>query len=174
MFKSDQTKHGPEPCINGTNRNVIARTAMYMKEQDEEEVTYSSIIAHNPKASLNPNTGKPVSKKVLYNLLKRHCYDDCNNPEDKWIHDYRFSKKALTEKQIEARYNWAWQLEGNILNPQWCWQNLIWTDICNTILATTKHMHQKQARARKAKKGWGSKKTKKKYSFGIIIRLAVS
>ena len=159
--KNYQTKHGPDPVINGTNQNVIARSAMNLKEKGEE-VTYASVVAHNPKASQNPQTNRPVGKKVVYKVLKRHCYDDPNNPDDKWVHDCKYSKKALTERQIEARYTWAWELEGSILNPQWCWQNLIWTDICNTILATTKHMHQKQVMARKAKKGWGSKGTKKK------------
>ena len=159
--KSYQTKRGPDPAINGTNRNVIARSAMNLKENGEE-VTYSAVVSHNPKASKNPTTNRPVDKKVIYNVLKRQCHDDANDPEDTWEHDYRYYKKGLTERQIEARYNWAWELEGNILNPEWCWKNLIWTDICNTILATTKHMHQKQVMARKGKKGWGSKKTKKK------------
>ena len=157
--KSDQKKRGPDPAINGTNRNVIARSAMTLKENGEE-VTYPLVVAHNPNASKNPQTNRPVHKKVMYKLLKSHCYDD--DPEDLWVHGQRYSQAALTDRQIQARYTWAWELEGNILKPEWCWQNLIWTDICNTILPTTQHLAQKQAKARKGKKGWGSKKTKKK------------
>ena len=157
--KNDQKKRGPDPAINGTNRNVIARSAMTMKENGKEP-TYPELVAHNKKASLNPATQRPVDKKVMYKMLKTHCYDE--DPEDKWIHDNRYSKTALTPKQIAARYTWAWELEGNILNPDWCLQHLIWTDICNSILPTTENLHQKQKLARKKKKGWGSKKSKKR------------
>ena len=157
--KSDQKKRGPDPAINGTNQNVIARSAMILKENGEEP-TYPKLVSHNPRAAQNPQTNRPVHKKQLYKLLKRHCYDE--DPDDPWVHEYRHSKNALTEGQIEARYAWAWDLDGNILNADWCWQNLIWTDICNTILPITKKVHEKQVMARKAKKGWGSKKTKKR------------
>ena len=68
----------------------------------------------------------------------------------------------MTEPQIQARYKWASELEGNILRPEWCHRHLIWTDICNSILPRTENMHKKQVLARKGRKGWGSKKTKKK------------
>ena len=157
--KNNQKKRGPDPAINGTNRNVIARSAMTMKKNGKEP-TYPEIVAHNKKASLNPGTNRPVDKNVMYKLLKTHCYDE--DPNDPWIHDNRYSKTALTDRQIQARYTWAWELDGSILNPDWCWRNLIWTDICNSILPTTEHLHQKQIMARKKKKGWGSKKSKKR------------
>ena len=158
---SDQARRGPPPAINGTNQAIIARSAMNMKENDEE-VTYPAIVSHNPKACLNPDTKRPVHKKAIYKLLKKRCHDDPDDPEDKWVHDYRCSKKALTEPQIQARYKWASELEGNILKPEWCHQHLIWTDICNSILPRSESMHKKQVIARKGRKGWGSKKTKKK------------
>ena len=37
--KSDQARHGPAPAINGANQAIIVRSAMNMKENDEE-VTY--------------------------------------------------------------------------------------------------------------------------------------
>jgi hypothetical protein len=98
--KNDQKKRGPDPAINGTNRSIIARSAMTLKENGEE-VTYPSTVAHNPKAAQNPATNRPVAKKVMYGLLKRHCYDE--DPEDPWVHDYRYSKNALTERQQEER-----------------------------------------------------------------------
>ena len=97
---------------------------------------------------------------MIYKLLKSQCYDE--GSEVPWVHETRYSKNALTQRQIEARYTWAWDLEGNILNPEWCWKNLIWTDICNTILPTTQALHQKQVVARKKKKGWGSPDSRKK------------
>ena len=158
---SDQAKHGPAPAITGTNQAIIARSAMNMKENGGE-VTYPEVVAHNPKACVNPDTERPVDKKVIYKLLKRRCHDDPDDPEDTWAHDYRCSKKALTEGKIEARYKWASELEGNILKPEWCYQHLIWTDICNSILPRSENMHLKQVLARKGRKGWGSKKTKRK------------
>ena len=159
--KTDRVKFGPEPAINGTNQAVIARSAMNMKEKGAE-VTYPQVVAHNPKACLNPGTNRPVHKKQIFKIIKKRCCDDPNDPEDTWVHDYRCSKKALTEPQIQARYKWASELTGNILKPEWCYQHLIWTDICNSILPTTVGVHRKQVMARKGRKGWGSKKTKQK------------
>ena len=159
--KNYGVKFGPDPAINGTNQAIIARSAMNMKDNDDP-VTYPTIVAHNPKASLNPDTGRPVHKTQIYKLLKKRCHDDPNDPEDTWSHDYRNSKKALTEKMMAERLKWAEELEGSILKPEWCYQHLIWTDICNTILPRTEEMHKKQVIARKGRKGWGSKKTKKK------------
>ena len=159
--KNYGAKFGPDPAINGTNQAIIARSAMNMKDNDDP-VTYPTIVAHNPKASLNPDTGRPVHKTQIYKLLKKRCHDDPNGPEDTWSHDYRNSKKALTEKMMAERLKWAEELEGSILKPEWCYQHLIWTDICNTILPRTEEMHKKQVIARKGRKGWGSKKTKKK------------
>jgi len=158
--KSDQVKHGPAPALNGTNQAIIARSAMNLKEKGKE-VTYPKVVSHNPKACVNPATNRPVDKKVIYSLLKKRCHDDPNDPADKWVHDYRHSKNALTEPQIEKRFKWSSELEGNILKPQWCYQHLIWTDICNSILPKSEAMHNKQVLARKGRKGWGSKKTKK-------------
>ena len=158
--KQDERKFGPDPAINGTNQAIIAKTAMHMKASGIE-VTYPTVVSHNPKACLNPETNRPVGRKVIYTLLKKRCHDDPNDPEDKWNYDYRNSKNALTEAQIEARFKWASELEGNILKPEWCYQQLIWTDICNSILPRTQAMHQKQVLARRGRKNWGSKKTKK-------------
>ena len=159
--KSEQVKHGPAPAINGTNQGIIARTAMTMKDNGKE-VTYPKLVAHTPKASKNPTTNRPVTKKVIYNVLRKHCYDDANNPEDTWTHDHRYSETALTDSQMKARHKWALEAPADLRKPQWCYRNLIWTDICNSILPNTQKMHKKQIAARKGKKGWGSKKTKRK------------
>ena len=159
--KSEQLQRGPKPAINGTNQAVIARSAMNIMASGKEP-TYSAIVAHNPKATLNPETKRPVDKKIVYNLVKKRCYDDANNPEDTWTHDYRYSKKALTETQQKNRWDWAKEVPQVLLNPDWCYKNLIWTDICNSILANCESMHHKQVMARKGRKGWGSKATRKK------------
>ena len=87
--------------------------------------------------------------------------NDSNDPEDTRSYDYRSSQKALTEPQIQARLKWASEVIGNILKPEWCYQHLIWTDICNTILPRTQNMQKKRVIARRGKKNRGSKRTKK-------------
>jgi len=39
------------------------------------EPTYALIIAHCPNASINPDTGEPVTKQVVYDTLESRCYD---------------------------------------------------------------------------------------------------
>ena len=48
---------GRPSAISGANKSVIARSAMAIAQQNEEP-TYSVIVARNPKATLNPATGK--------------------------------------------------------------------------------------------------------------------
>ena len=159
--KSEQVKHGPAPAINGTNQSIIARSAMTMKERGEEP-TYGSVVAHNPKASLNPKTKGAVSPKALYKVLRKRCYDDANDPDDTWTHDSRYSKEALTEDQIAARWAWSKMMKRAGRRPNWYYQKLIWTDLCNSILPRTRKRHQEMTLARKGKKGWGSKKSRMK------------
>ena len=109
--KSDQARYGPAPALNGTNQGITARSAMTMKESGKE-VTYPQIVAHNAKARVNPATNRPVHKKQIYKVLKRRCHDDPNDPEDKWVHDYRLSKKALTVPQIKQGTNGHWSWRG--------------------------------------------------------------
>ena len=47
-----------------------------------------------------------------------------------------------------------------VLNVSCC--NCFWTDLCNSIVHTAQRAATQQALARKGKKGWGSKKTKRK------------
>ena len=159
--KSDQEQHGPAPSLNGTMQTTIARSAMAMKERGEEP-TYAKLVASNPKASCNPETNRPVDKKVLYNVLRKRCYDDAKDTNDTWTNSTRCSKNALTDGQITARYAWGQNMKAKRHSPEWYYDKLIWTDICNTILPRTQKKHEEQIMARKARKGWGSKKTKLK------------
>jgi hypothetical protein len=159
--KNDQEQHGPAPALSGTNQTLVARSAMAMKERGEEP-TYAKLVASNPKASCNPGTERPVDKKVVYNVLRKRCYDDPNDKSDTWTNSTRCSKNALTEKQIVARHAWAKWMKAKPHSATWYYEKLIWTDICNTILPRTLKKHEEQILARKSKKGWGSKKTKLK------------
>ena len=65
---------GRSKALSGANRAVIARSAMAMKE-NEEEPTYPSVLARNPRAAINPSTGKAITKKALYDILTTLCHD---------------------------------------------------------------------------------------------------
>lgn len=156
--KSTQESFGPPSVISATNQAIVARSAMAAKERGEEN-TYASLVANNPKALLNPETGEPVGKKRAYAILEERCYDDPNNPADTWTNRVRLSKTALTEPAKRQRLDWAIDLQSENHRASWFYQNLVWTDICNSILARTEKRHKEMTLARKGKRGWGSELT---------------
>ena len=158
--KCDRVQYGPAPAITGTNQAVIARSAMNMKLQ-KKEPSYPKLVAANPKASKNPETGEPVDKKVVYNIMRKRCYDDPNDPEDTWSHGARHSKEALTTQAMEQRLNWAKQMLELNHRPAWYYQKVVWIDVCNSILPRSEIKAEQQLIACKGRKGWGSQKTKK-------------
>ena len=158
--KSDQEQYGPAPKFNGTNRAIAAKSAMAMRERGEEP-TYSAMVAANPNALLNPDTGEPFSKFVVYNLLRAECYDDPNDPDDTWTHETRHTAAALRPELIEFRFRWARFVQGLNHQGAWYFKHFVWTDLCSTILPRTQKRHKEMTLARKGKRGWGSKKTKK-------------
>ena len=85
-----------------------------MKEQ-KKEPSYPRLVAASPKASWNPRTGEAVDKKVVYNILRKRCYDDPNDPEDTWTHDARRSTEALTPQAMEMRRQWSRQMLDLVL-----------------------------------------------------------
>ena len=100
--KAEVNARGPKSVITARNQNVAAQSAMSMKAR-KIEPTYPALVAANPVALLNPNTGKPVDKKRVYAILRERCYDDPGNPQDTWAHHVRFSKNALTDENMAKR-----------------------------------------------------------------------
>ena len=157
--KSAQQRRGPASAITPTNQAVVARSAMAMKERGQEP-TYASLVAACPQALTNPTTQEVVGKKRVYAILEERCYDDPENPDDTWEHNSRYSKVALTETAKRQRFDWGLHEQGRNRQPAWLYKNVVWTDICNTILARTEKRHLEMTLARKGKKGWGSKGSK--------------
>ena len=150
---------GRPRALSSTNEAIVARSLMAYKRAGGEP-TYPVAIAHNPNATRNHATGEPVNKKAVYTIMEERCYDDDENPEDTWQHQARNAQTALTSTQVAERALWAdWMLE---LNHQgaWLFRKLVWTDICNKIKPLSERKANEQALARKAKKGWGSSKSK--------------
>ena len=157
--KSRQEKHGPASAITPTNQALVARSAMTMAAKGQDP-TYSTLVARSPKALMNPNTQLPVNKKRVYAIMREWCYDDPEDPDDKWTHGPRNSQNALTAETRRLRYDWGVREQQLGRTATWCFNNLVWTDLCNTILPRTEKRHQEMTLARKGRRGWGSKKTK--------------
>jgi len=159
--KSAQTTFGPASAISPTNQAIVARSAMAMAESGKEP-TYPALIANNPVALENPSTKEPVGKKRVYAILKERCYDDPDDPEDTWKHRQKSSKIALTPQDIEKRWNWGLYMLAHMWQPWWIFKNIVWADICNTILPRSEKKHVEIVLSNKGGKGWSSSKTKLK------------
>ena len=162
--KSYQERHGPLPIVRGAKKLAVARSAMAMSQRGEE-VTYPALVARNKKALMNPATGRPVDKSIVYAILRECCYDDADDPTDTWTHQTRASKVALTDELITARLSWAEAMVARNHSEHWFFTRVVWVDLCNSVLPRTEARHNKMVLARKGKKYWGSKKTKKKSQY---------
>ena len=105
---------------------------------------------------MNPATGKPVDKRAVYVVFKERCYDDEDHPENTWANRARLARKALTEDMRVKRYNWAAWMLAHLHTCTWYFINLVWTDICNSILPRTEKKAEEQALARKNGRAWMS------------------
>ena len=121
---------------------------------------HANLVAANPNAFLNSETGEVADKKVVYRILRARCCDDPNDPTDTWRHQARLSKSALTPSAIVERLKWAEHTSGKKHKPRWLYKKLAWVGLCNSILPRTEKRQAEQTLSRKGKNGWGSKKTK--------------
>ena len=151
--KANYDEVGAPSVMTGHQRAALARCAMTMKNEGIEP-TYGKVIAACPKAALNPNTKRPFSKKSIYIVLGEDCYDD--DPCLPWVHKARFSKKALTSDMMERRLKFADYLLDLHHNNAWFFNNLVWTDLCNSIIPLSEKKANEMALARKGNKGWQS------------------
>lgn len=144
---------GAPSVMTGHQRAALARCAMNMKKEGVEP-TYGKVVAACPKAALNPETKRPFSKHSVYTVLSEDCYDD--KPCLPWVHKARFSKRALAADMMTRRCKFAEYLLGLRHNNAWFFNNLVWTDLCNSIIPLTEKKANEMALARKANKGWQS------------------
>ena len=163
--KSSRTEYGPQGALSETAKNNIASSAMAMKDR-KVEPTYKKVLSTCPQAVINPETGKAVDKRLVYDVLRERCYDDPEDQEDTWEHQARLTKSALPDSVQVKRKGWADAVDNLDLSPQWCYWKLLWTDLCNSILPLSEKVASEQALARKGGKGWMSKKCTK-YSKNV-------
>ena len=68
----------------------------------------------------------------------------------------KYLKTALTGEQMEKRHAFALAVEKLKITPQWYFNNVVWTDLCNSILPLSEKKATEMALARKGSKGWCS------------------
>eukprot|EP00973_Karenia_brevis_P053258 7403257-Karenia_brevis.AAC.1 len=67
-------------------------------------------LAQCPEATRNPDTGRAVGKKRIYDVMETRCYDE--DPEKPWRNRPRLSKTMLTEQDEQKRLQWAHYMQS--------------------------------------------------------------
>ena len=159
--KHTDTPRGPKRILTGVKVTAIVSAAKRLKAEGEEP-TYSAVVAACPKATLNPNTNEPVDKKLLYTVFKECCYDDENNPEDTWGNHTRLAQSALEPVAMEKRVLFATHMIDLRHRDKWLYDNIVWVDLCRSVLARTLRKASQMAMAQKRQRSWMSQGSKKK------------
>ena len=138
---------------------AIASAAKRMKAEGTEP-TYGGVVAACPRATRNPATGEPVDKKLVYTVFREVCYDE-DDETDTWAHRARLSRAALDEPAKEKRLAFAKYMLALGYLARWYYDNLVWCDLCNSVLPRSQKKATQMALARKGGKGWMSKGSQK-------------
>ena len=143
---------GRPSAMTNTSKSVLARSAMAESKRGGE-CTYKSLIARNPNAKRNPETGEPVDKRAVYEVLKTQCYDNENNKDDTWAYQARNSKAALSDLEMEVRMQHADRMLDEVRHQaSWYYRRLVWADVCSKILARTEKKATQLAMARRGRR----------------------
>ena len=133
---------------------AIVSAAKRIKREGQEP-TYSAVVAACPQATCNPHTEQPVDKKLVYNIFREACYDD--DPADLWAHRTRLARSALEDDAKVRRLDFGRYMLALNHTPSWYCRNIVWCDLCNSILPRSERKATQMALARKGGKGWMSK-----------------
>ena len=145
---------GRKRILSPLARSAIKRSAEAYKEGGGEP-TADVVFSRCPKATMNPETEKPVDKKIVYEIMKSECYDP--GAELPWKHETRSQNSALPDDVMAKREAWALYMRDEFAKPaSWWFQWVVWIDICSSILPRNERKAKVQALARKGKKGWVS------------------
>ena len=154
-------KRGPKRLLRGVKVTAIVSAAKRLKAEGDEP-TYTNVVAACPAATLNPATGEPVDKELVYQVFKEKCYDDEDDPTDTWRHRNRLTRSALDHKAMEKRYAFALHMLALTYTPSWYFLNLVWCDLCSSILPRTLKKATDMALASKGGKSWMSECSQQK------------
>ena len=144
---------GRKPALSGVARNAIKRSAEATKKNGGEP-TFNRIMGTCLGAVVNPATDKPVDKKRVYDVFRDDCYDD--GADQPWKHRKRLTKTALPDDVIKQRLQWGRFMQGLGHTAEWYYKNVIWIDLCNSIIPTSEKKADQMALARKSGSGWMS------------------
>ena len=144
---------GRKRVLTGAKASALCRSAKAIKRSGGE-VTYPLLCASARQAICNPKTGKPVEKHAVYDCLRKYCYD--KTPDKPWGNRRRRGRTALTADTVARRLVWARYMQGLGRPSEWYFQNVVWADICCSLLPTTSAKAAEQALARKGNKVWCS------------------
>ena len=109
-------------------------------------------ILRTPKATVNPQTGKPFTPTYIRQVFRSLCYGD--DPADPWDHQLPHQKTALPDELMQNRAAWAEQTQESSHTPAWYARNCIWIDPCSTIIPGSRQtaFHQRKSRKGKGKR----------------------
>ena len=119
---------------------------------------FDSLAARCPAAVVNPDTGKPVDKKLVYTVLKTDCYD--RNPEEPWVCEPVYTRRFLPEDLMEQRLHWAKRLLQEGYTGGWFYRHVVWVDLCHTIIPGDEKKALAQTLARENHSRWYSRDAK--------------
>ena len=122
---------GRKKVITSQQERAIASSMMSAKEKGLVP-SVSLAIVRCPKATLNPETGEPFSKKVILQVFRTLCYD--NDPDHPWSYEHPKQKTALSPENIEARISWVDVMLAMNHQAVWYYRHIIWMDPCHTIV----------------------------------------
>lgn len=148
--KHSGKKRGPRPVLTKAKRRCIAAAAMAAKSDRGEEPSVNSIVLRCPVATLNPNTGKPFSRRHLRKVFLEDCYDI--DPDHPWKYQNPLQKIFLPEDLKEHRLRMAQYIQRYGKSPQWWAQHVVWFDPCCSILPGSKRQYEHMCQALKGKK----------------------
>ena len=175
--KFNHENMGRKRVLRGPKLGAVCKAAKAVKAE-VGEVTFPLVAARAQKALTNPSTGELVDKKAFYAAIRENCTD--GDAEDTWDNLYRNNKEALTETQIKKRFAFGKFIQSLGYPPEFYYE-VVWTDICNSVVARSAPKAAEQAVSRKGRKGWmsaskknknynlrGSDKTLKLNSWGTV------
>ena len=140
-------QRGRKRVLTGAKALAIEGCAKAHKAKGGE-VTYAHVVGTCKDAVKNPATGKPVDKRAVYTVFQERCYDDEEDPSNTWKNTARLARAALPKEMKVKRYNWAVWMRGLRHTDAWYFTNLVWTDICNSVLPRREKQVSKRSRAK--------------------------
>ena len=127
----DAKPPGRPKVITAVQAQAIATSAMAMKARGEEP-TVEAVVAHCPRATLNPDTANPFTAKVILEVFMTRCYD--GNPEQPWQHLSPNQKAALSPALKLARHQWGEAMLSKGHQSRWYFNHCVWLDPCSSII----------------------------------------